>query len=204
MNFNHTNRAISMRNKTINKYLALFLFTFLLIISSIIFSRTPKIIDGSYITKISRQYPIIFLIRHGERCDRSQNKCLSAHEGITVNGVNNAKEYGKVFNNMFPSYGLYSTDTLRTVQTATFFSGGRTPIIPKMSTCDDDAINNILKISQKNKVTVIFTHNHCLSKIAKKMNGWRLKPDYLETLVLHRDNANLILDGVLIPHNLLH
>ena len=41
-------------------------------------------------------------------------------------------------------------------------------------------------------------------KIARKMNGWRLKPDYLETLVLHRDNANLILDGVLIPHNLLH
>lgn len=84
------------------------------------------------------------------------------------------------------------------------FSGGKTPIIPEMSTCDDDAINNILKISQQNKVSVIFTHNHCLSKIARKMNGWRLKSDYLETLVLHRDNDNLILDGVLIPHNILH
>lgn len=193
-----------MRNKTTDKYLALFLFTLLLIIASIIFSRTPRILDGSYITKISRQYPIIFLIRHGERCDRSQNKCMSTHEGLTVNGANKAKEYGKVFNNMFPSYGLYSTDTLRTVQTATFFSGGKTPIIPEMSTCDDDAINNILKISQQNKVTVIFTHNHCLSKIARKMNGWRLKSDYLETLVLHRDNNNLILDGDLKLHNLLH
>ncbi|HFL4488169.1 TPA: lipopolysaccharide core heptose(II)-phosphate phosphatase [Escherichia coli] len=193
-----------MRNKTTDKYLALFLFTLLLIIASIIFSRTPRILDGSYITKISRQYPIIFLIRHGERCDRSQNKCMSTHKGITVNGANKAKEYGKVFNNMFPSYGLYSTDTLRTVQTATFFSGGKTPIIPEMSTCDDDAINNILKISQQNKVSVIFTHNHCLSKIARNMNGWRLKSDYLETLVLHRVNDNLILDGVLIPHNLLH
>ncbi|EPE2564920.1 hypothetical protein ACSHFV_004498 [Escherichia coli] len=46
---------------------------------------------------------------------------MSTHEGLTVNGANKAKEYGKVFNNMFPSYGLYSTDTLRTVQTATFF-----------------------------------------------------------------------------------
>ncbi|HDD9598081.1 TPA: lipopolysaccharide core heptose(II)-phosphate phosphatase [Escherichia coli] len=193
-----------MRNKTTDKYLALFLFSLLLIIASIIFSRTPRILDGSYITKISRQYPIIFLIRHGERCDRSQNKCMSTHEGLTVNGANKAKEYGKVFNNMFPSYGLYSTDTLRTVQTATFFSGGKTPIIPEMSTCDDDAINNILKISQQNKVPVIFTHNHCLSKIARKMNGWRLKSDYLETLVLHRVNDNLILDGVLIPHDLLH
>ncbi|EFE7675457.1 histidine phosphatase family protein, partial [Escherichia coli] len=33
---------------------------------------------------------------------------------------------------------------------------------------------------------------------------WRLKSDYLETLVLHRVNDNLILDGVLIPHDLLH
>ncbi|EFN7354860.1 histidine phosphatase family protein, partial [Escherichia coli] len=65
-------------------------------------------------------------------------------------------------------------------------------------------INNILKMSQKNKVTVIFTHKHCLSKIAKKMKNWQLKSDYLETLVLHRDNNKLILDGVLIPHNLLH
>ncbi|EZG29794.1 lipopolysaccharide core heptose(II)-phosphate phosphatase, partial [Escherichia coli] len=163
-----------MRNKTTDKYLALFLFTLLLIIASIIFSRTPRILDGSYITKISRQYPIIFLIRHGERCDRSQNKCMSTHEGLTVNGANKAKEYGKVFNNMFPSYGLYSTDTLRTVQTATFFSGGKTPIIPEMSTCDDDAINNILKISQQNKVSVIFTHNHCLSKIARKIKKNRV------------------------------
>ncbi|EDO1767374.1 lipopolysaccharide core heptose(II)-phosphate phosphatase [Salmonella enterica] len=193
-----------MRTQAIKKYLAISFLAILTVISYIIFTRTPVTLDGSDVTKISRQYPIIFLIRHGERCDRSQNECLSAHEGITINGANNAREYGKVFNNMYPSYGLYSTDTLRTVQTATFFSGGKTPTIPEISTCDDDAINNILKISRQNKVTVIFTHNHCLSKIAKKMNGWRLKSDYMETLVLHRDNDKLILDGDLKPDNLLH
>ncbi|EEY3529799.1 lipopolysaccharide core heptose(II)-phosphate phosphatase [Escherichia coli] len=194
-----------MRTQAIKKYLAIsFFLTILTVISYINFARTPVMLDGSDVTKISRQYPVVFLIRHGERCDRSQNKCLSGHEGITVNGANQARDYGKLFNNMFPSYGLYSTDTLRTVQTATYFSGGKTPVIPEMSTCDDDAINNILKMSQKNKVTVIFTHKHCLSKIAKKMKNWQLKSDYLETLVLHRDNNKLILDGVLIPHNLLH
>ena len=193
-----------MRTQIIKKYLAISFLVILTVISYIIFTRTPVTLDESDVTKISRQYPIVFLIRHGERCDRSQNECLSAHEGITINGANKAREYGKIFNNMYPSYGLYSTDTLRTVQTATFFSGGITPTIPEISTCDNDAINNIVKISKKNKVTVIFTHNHCLSKIAKKMNGWRLKSDYLETLVLHRDNDKLILDGNLKPDNLLH
>ena len=36
-----------------------------------------------------------------------------------------------------------------------------------------------------------------LSRIAKDMRWWKLKPGYLETLVLHREANNLILDGVL-------
>ncbi|HCP1359038.1 TPA: lipopolysaccharide core heptose(II)-phosphate phosphatase [Escherichia coli] len=186
-----------MRTQAIKKYLAISFLAILTVISYIIFTRTPVTLDESDVNNISRQYPIVFLIRHGERCDRSQNECLSAHEGITINGANKAREYGKVFNKMYPSYGLYSTNTLRTVQTATFFSGGKTPTIPEISTCDDDAINNILKISQQNKVTVIFTHNHCLTQIAKEMKWWKLKPEYLETLVLHIENNHLILDGKL-------
>ena len=200
----YSNRITSMRTQSIKKHLAISFLTLFTVILYIIFTRTPMILDGCDVTKISRQYPIVFLIRHGERCDRSQNECLSAHEGITINGANKARKYGELFNKMYPSYGLYSTATLRTVQTAIFFSGGKVPIIPGISTCDDDAINNILKISQQNKVTVIFTHNHCLSKIAKKMNGWRLKSDYMETLVLHRNNDKLILDGDLKLDNLLH
>lgn len=92
----------------------------LTVILSIIFAGTPTILDGSDVTKISRQYPTIFLIRHGEKCERSQNKCLSATEGITVNGTNKTQQYGKVFNKIFSFYGLYSTYRQQTVQTATF------------------------------------------------------------------------------------
>ncbi|CAD6040402.1 lipopolysaccharide core heptose(II)-phosphate phosphatase [Escherichia coli] len=193
-----------MQRHAITEILIMFVLATFISIFIIIFVRTPKRLDISKVTRISQKYPIIFLIRHGERCDRSQNICLSAREGITVNGANKAQQYGNVFNKMFSSYNLYSTDTLRTVQTATFFSGGRTATIPDISTCNDNAINNILKISQRNKVTVIFTHNHCLSRIAKKMNGWRLKPDYMDTLVLHRENNHLVLDGSLKPSDFLH
>ncbi|MDM5001066.1 hypothetical protein QT352_16370 [Escherichia coli] len=79
-----------------------------------------------------------------------------------------------------------------------FFSGGKAASrIPLAATCGLDAAKNILKLSSDNKTTVIFTHNHCLTQIAKKMKWWKLKPEYLETLVLHIENNRLILDGKL-------
>ncbi|EKR7608082.1 lipopolysaccharide core heptose(II)-phosphate phosphatase [Escherichia coli] len=192
-----------MQRRAVAKIFIMFFLATFISISIIHFVRTPNRLDIIDVAEISQKHPIIFLIRHGERCDRSQNTCLSAREGITVKAANQAQQYGNAFNKMHSSYGLYSTDTLRTIQTATFFSDGSTAIIPDISTCNDDAINNILKISQSNNVTVIFTHNHCLSRIAKKMNGWRFKPDYMDTLVLHRENNNLVLDGHLKPGDFL-
>ncbi|MCH6950480.1 histidine phosphatase family protein [Escherichia coli] len=198
----NTDKGIYMLNQTLTKSLLIFLLVIIVSVSIIYIARTPVRLDVNDVTEINQKHPIIFLIRHGERCDRSQRICLSAHEGITVNGANKAQQYGDKFRRMFPYYSLYSTDTLRTMQTATFFSGGKTATIPDISTCDDNAVNNILKISKSDHVTVIFTHNHCLSRIAKKMNGWRFKPDYMGTLVLHRENHNLILDGHLKPNEL--
>lgn len=77
------------------------------------------------ITEINQKHQIIFLIRHGERCDRSTNTCLSERDGITINGANKAQQYGNAFSKMFPDYGLYSTDTVRTIQTASFFRVGK-------------------------------------------------------------------------------
>ncbi|HCS7282863.1 TPA: lipopolysaccharide core heptose(II)-phosphate phosphatase [Escherichia coli] len=159
--------------------------------------RTPTIIDMHYVSTLSKKYPIIFLIRHGERCDRSSNVCLSYPTGITEKGTYKVQEYGNVFNKIFSPYVIYATDTVRTIQTAKYFSGGEKLIIPDIYTCSDNATSKLKGYSSKNKVTVIFTHNHCLSRIAKKMNGWHLKSDYLETLVLHRENEDLILDGIM-------
>ncbi|HAV7522875.1 TPA: lipopolysaccharide core heptose(II)-phosphate phosphatase [Escherichia coli] len=192
-----------MSNHTMIKSLIIFLLVIFAFVSIIYIIRTPARLNMNDAAKINQKHPVIFLIRHGERCDRSQRACLSEHEGITVNGANKAQQYGDKFSKMFPSYSLYSTDTLRTMQTAAFFSGGKTATIPDISTCDENAINNIIKTSKSNHITVIFTHNHCLSRIAKKMNGWRFKPDYMDTLVLHRENQNLILDGHLKTNELI-
>lgn len=130
--------------------------------------RTPTIIDMHYVSTLSKKYPIIFLIRHGERCDRSSNVCLSYPTGITEKGAYKVQEYGNVFNKIFSPYVIYATDTVRTIQTAKYFSGGEELIIPDIYTCSDNATSKLKEYSSKNKVTVIFTHNHCLSRIAKK------------------------------------
>ncbi|HFW6633145.1 TPA: lipopolysaccharide core heptose(II)-phosphate phosphatase [Escherichia coli] len=186
-----------MQRREIKKitYLITLILTTLLFVY---FLRTPTTINMKQAHKINQQHQTIFLIRHGARCDRSKNACLSSNKGITVNGAIKARDYGKIFSNTFPSFSLYSTDTIRTMQTACFFSGGKAASrIPLAATCGLDAAKNILKLSSDNKTTVIFTHNHCLTQIAKKMKWWKLKPEYLETLVLHIENNRLILDGKL-------
>ncbi|HDD8922619.1 TPA: histidine phosphatase family protein, partial [Escherichia coli] len=91
--------------------------------------RTPTTIDMHYVSTLSKKYPIIFLIRHGERCDRSSNVCLSYPTGITEKGAYKVQEYGNVFNKIFSPYVIYATDTVRTIQTAKYFSGGEKLII---------------------------------------------------------------------------
>ncbi len=78
------------------------------------------------------------------------------------------QEYGNVFNKIFSPYVIYATDTVRTIQTAKYFSGEEKLIIHDIYTCSDNATSKLKEYSSKNKVTVIFTHNHCLSRIAKK------------------------------------
>ncbi|MCT4712974.1 lipopolysaccharide core heptose(II)-phosphate phosphatase [Enterobacteriaceae bacterium H11S18] len=147
---------------------------------------------------LNRQYPVIFLIRHGERCDRSENKCLSEAAGITRAGAKRAGQYGANFSKTFASFSLYSSNTVRTVQSATAFSGRGPAISTGLGKCDKSIYGTIRKLAAGNKTTVLFTHNHCLSFIAKDMNKWQTDPGYLDTLVMHEKNDRLYLDGELV------
>ncbi|HAN7853233.1 TPA: lipopolysaccharide core heptose(II)-phosphate phosphatase [Escherichia coli] len=139
----------------------------------------------------------IFLFRHGERCDRSDNLCLSDADGITLLGAEQAVNNGEMFNARVSDYEVYSTDTTRTVQTAKYFSGKAVTVLPELSVCDVTIFDTLKKLAAKNKNTVIFTHNHCLSFIASYMKNWKFEPEYLDGLVMSEENGDLILDGEL-------
>lgn len=161
----------------------------------------PQINDKT-LTALAKQYPVVVLFRHAERCDRSSNACLSDGTGITVNGAQDAKALGKAFSADIQNYDLYSSNTVRTIQSATWFSAGRPLTVDKnMTDCGAgiyDSINALLKKSQ-NKSVVIFTHNHCLAYIAENKRGVKFEPDYLNALVMHAENGKLFLDGEFVP-----
>ncbi|MDA8480395.1 histidine phosphatase family protein [Citrobacter sp. Awk 4] len=158
-------------------------------------------IDSETVAAIARQHPVVVLFRHAERCDRSGNECLADKTGITVNGAHNARERGKMFSAKIKDYDLYSSNAVRTIQSATWFSADKKLTVDKnMQECGHSIYRSIeaLQAKSKNKNVVIFTHNHCLSYIAKDKLGVKFEPDYLDALVMHSENGKLVLDGELV------
>lgn len=80
-------------------------------------------IDNKTLARLAQQHPVVVLFRHAERCDRSTNQCLSDKTGITVKGTQDARELGNAFSADIPDFDLYSSNTVRTIQSATWFSG---------------------------------------------------------------------------------
>lgn len=164
------------------------------------YTRTLPVVNYSIALK-SDHHPVVFLFRHGERCDRSENPCLNERAGITVNGADKARRLGEVFKTYISDFSLYSSDTMRTIQTATYFAGFAPDVDKSLSECDAriyKRINYLLEHSDGLPI-VIFTHNHCLSYLAEGMAGKKIKVDYLDGLVLHQDKGTLYLDGLLSP-----
>ena len=166
-----------------------------LIVSYII--KKPDVVSLSSIIEINDNNARIFIFRHGERCDRSDNQCISEADGITLVGAEQARNKGEVFSSSVSDYAVYSTNTTRTIQTAKYFSGKTVTVLPELSVCDESIFDTFKKISVKNKNTVIFTHNHCINFIARYMKGWKFKPGYLDGLVMTEEKGDFILDGQL-------
>lgn len=63
-------------------------------------------INGKALAALAKQHPVVVLFRHAERCDRSDNTCLSDSTGITVKGAQDARALGKAFSAevMLPTY----------------------------------------------------------------------------------------------------
>ncbi|BEC03332.1 TPA: lipopolysaccharide core heptose(II)-phosphate phosphatase [Escherichia coli] len=180
-------------------YKRVIFFIFLLILALTVTHvvKTPDVVALSSISGKNDHKTRIFLFRHGERCDRSDNLCLSDADGITLLGAEQAVNNGEMFNARVSDYEVYSTDTTRTVQTAKYFSGKAVTVLPELSVCDVTIFDTLKKLAAKNKNTVIFTHNHCLSFIASYMKNWKFEPEYLDGLVMSEENGDLILDGEL-------
>ncbi|EFI1484506.1 lipopolysaccharide core heptose(II)-phosphate phosphatase [Escherichia coli] len=182
--------------------------TALILISSVFLVATATKIKNTLpditltqVKKISEDKTVIFLFRHADRCDRSDAPCYSEKSGITINGSKNAQKKGFEFTKTFNKYDIYSSNTVRTIQTAKFFSGTTPVIMDSLSECNEQLYKTLESIASQSdkKAIVIMTHNHCLSFLARDMLGKKFKPAYLDALVMHYDGLNLRLNGKYTP-----
>ncbi|ELU5379383.1 lipopolysaccharide core heptose(II)-phosphate phosphatase [Salmonella enterica subsp. enterica serovar Hadar] len=156
-----------------------------------------EIQGASLASLINADNTVIFLFRHGERCDRSDMPCYSDKSGITITGTEKAQQEGIKFATIFSEYDIYSSNAVRTIQTAKFFSGKEPVVMDSLSDCNNDlykTLESIARESHKRNI-VIMTHNHCLSFLARDRLGKKFKPAYLDALIMHYDGTRLILDG---------
>ncbi len=132
--------------------------------------------------EINADNTVIFLFRHGERCDRSDMPCYSDKSGITITGTEKAQQEGIKFATIFSEYDIYSSNAVRTIQTAKFFSGKEPVVMDSLSDCNNNlykTLESIARESHKRNI-VIMTHNHCLSFLARDRLGKKFKPAYLD------------------------
>ncbi len=158
-------------------------------------------IDNKTLARLAQQHPVVVLFRHAERCDRSTNQCLSDKTGITVKGTQDARELGNalaltslisIFIPVIPSGPFSRRPGFRKKLT----------VDKRLLQCGNEIYSAIKDLQSKapDKNIVIFTHNHCLTYIAKNKRDATFKPDYLDGLVMHVEKGKVYLDGEFVNH----
>jgi broad specificity phosphatase PhoE len=143
------------------------------------------------------------LIRHEERCDRSNNPCLGPDNGITVSGGERAKEAGVRLKAYFDldNTDTFSSPTNRTVQTSDFMLGKACLLSDREAICGHDIIDKLLKHKSANRNLLVMTHNTCMTDLirtSQHKQSW--SPEYGSLLFAKISSDNRIqIVGKLIP-----
>lgn len=138
------------------------------------------------------QGKVILLVRHMERCDRSNAPCLGAADGITAR----AGEIARVLGDTIAGYGLTSTDIYsspltRTAQTADLMFDHTVTRQDWLYSCkDDDMLSHIRQHKAEHRNLVLVTHSECFDRLLQNLHQDEGEtPEYGETLVLFDNEA---------------
>ncbi len=122
-----------------------------------------------------KQGNIVVLIRHMERCDRSDARCLITEhnpdkKGITVAGKAMAIKLGQQYQALWQSQQpiIYNSPILRTKQTAKFMFGDKTTDQKWLREgCKTHLLDNIFKFKPAQQNMVLITHATCIDRLGK-------------------------------------
>ncbi|WP_166359507.1 histidine phosphatase family protein [Pseudomonas akapageensis] len=133
---------------------------------------------------------IIVLVRHAERCDRSDNPCLADADGITIKGSETATQVGQGIKSLgLDQATILSSPETRTKQTAYSMFGKPADTQEWLKECDQDFTGKLLAHKQAHRNLVLITHSGCIDHFARdmKVSGGQRSSDYTEAFFISVD-----------------
>ncbi|OLY74247.1 histidine phosphatase family protein [Pseudomonas sp. ATCC PTA-122608] len=111
-----------------------------------------------------RNGDLVILVRHEERCDRSNNPCLGPADGLTTLGTLSASAVGKAFQTLgMENTDVLSSPTTRTAQTSLFMFG-KTELSPgPLAICGPAIGEELRPHKQPDRNLLLVTHSACIS-----------------------------------------
>ena len=122
---------------------------------------------------------VVSLVRHTERCDRSDNPCFDGTDGITVLGREQAIKIGKAYAKLpKQDITIYNSPLKRTKQSADLmFPGKSTDKKWLRDGCKENLFDDIFKYKEEAKNLILVTHNTCIDTLGEHQGDKLIKMD---------------------------
>ena len=134
---------------------------------------------------------VIVLIRHAERCDRSNHACLGDPAGITVEGNQAATAVGEGIRRLgLAGADILSSPEVRTQQTASAVFGKAIETQDWLARCDSTFANAALAHKREGHNLVLITHSGCIDHLERQLRvaGGERVAGYASALFVSKDS----------------
>lgn len=114
---------------------------------------------------------VVVMIRHAERCDRSDSPCLASPDGITMPGSQAARAVGDGLRRTLglANANLIASPLTRTQQTAEYIYGSAVPSQSWVGECDKGFEDAVLAHKKAHENLVLITHSGCIDHFERKL-----------------------------------
>jgi len=114
---------------------------------------------------------LIILIRHEERCDRSNGPCLGPADGITISGAASAALLGEKLRALgVENSDVWNSPSTRTSQTAFYIFGKNHSLSEPRGICGSAMNEKLIAAKAQHRNLLLVTHSQCISDLAKNLN----------------------------------
>jgi phosphohistidine phosphatase SixA len=114
---------------------------------------------------------VIVLVRHAERCDRSNHACLNDPTGITVDGSRAATAVGDGIRRLgLASADMLSSPEVRTRQTASLIFGKAIETQDWLMQCDGTFTDAAFAHKREARNLILVTHSGCIDQLERRLD----------------------------------